>query len=125
MIRYHGNDRLIGIARRLMLTTLVVVVAGGATSLEASASTPMGHHRGKKANGHDGFGNKNIIKIRSANGKFNKSFSSAFNPTVNRGFQQVANTNVSGITNTQVAFCKRKHRSCRISQKMWTKARAK
>jgi hypothetical protein len=31
----------------------------------------------------------------------------------------VANTNISGQTNTQIAFCRKKHRFCKISQKLW------
>lgn len=63
--------------------------------------------------------NNGRVVLRSGNGRFNKNYATVFSPTVNRGLQQVSNTNISGQTPTQVAFCKRRHRICNISQRLW------
>ncbi|WP_345351223.1 hypothetical protein [Actinoallomurus liliacearum] len=66
----------------------------------------------------DGHGKWVRVAMHVGNGKFNKNYTTVLSPTVNRGLQQVSNTNVSGRTNTQVAFCRKRHRICRISQRM-------
>jgi hypothetical protein len=122
MIRHCGKTPLVGVvinARRLTLTALVIVISGAIASPQASANTPAIRQASWTVNSGDGHGNFGHICLHTGNGKFNKNFSTVLSPTVNRGFQQVSNTNISGRTNTQVAFCKRKHRFCKISQKLW------
>jgi hypothetical protein len=123
MIRHCGKSPLVGAvinARRLTLTAFVIVISGAIASPQASALTI---YQGSKAiivtgDGGDSYGH---ISQRNGNGKFNKNYSTVNSPTVNRGLQQVSNTNLSGQTNTQVAFCRKKHRVCKISQRLWTR----
>jgi hypothetical protein len=106
-------------ARRLTLVLPLVMVAGVIASPYASAA-PASPRTGSIIGGGDGHGEGNRISVRSGNGRFNRNYSTVLSPTVNRGFQQVSNTNVSGRTLTQVAFCKKRHRVCRISQRLGT-----
>jgi hypothetical protein len=104
-------------ARRLTLAIPLLVAAGmvpspGANAAPASPRTAWGLRAG------DGHGEGNRVSLHSGNGRLNRTYSTVLSPTVNRGFQQVSNTNVSGKTLTQVAFCKRRHRVCRISQRL-------
>jgi hypothetical protein len=120
MILHCGKSPLVGAvinARRLTLTALVIVISGVLASPQASANA-LAIHQGSLANAITGDGHGSHISLRSGNGKFNRNYSTVQSPTVNRGFQQVSNTNVSGTTNTQVAFCRKKHRVCKIYQKL-------
>jgi hypothetical protein len=124
MILHYGKSPLVGAvinARRLTLTVLVIVISGAIASPQVSANA-LAIRQGSLANvvTGDGRGNCGHICVRSGNGKFNRNYSTVHSPTINRGLQQVSNTNVSGKTNTQVAFCKKKHRVCKIYQKLRT-----
>lgn len=124
MIRHRGKSLRDGVvinASRLTLIAVAIVVSGAIASPQVSANalTVRQEARATVIAGH-GHGNSGRISVRSGNGRHNKNYSTVLSPTVNRGLQQVSNTNVSGRTNTQVAFCRKKHRVCRISQKLWT-----
>ncbi|MFC4015282.1 hypothetical protein ACFOY2_49280 [Nonomuraea purpurea] len=51
------------------------------------------------------------------NGKRNKSYMAVNSPTNMRGAQQIS-VSISGKTRTQAAYCKRRARICKISQRM-------
>jgi hypothetical protein len=123
MLRHCGNGSLVGAvtkARRLTLTALVIVISGAIASPHAiaSANTPASRHgfRTSVNTGGD-HGNSGHLKFRGGNGRFNKNYWEAFSPSFNSGPQQVQNVNLSGNTNTQIAFCRKRHRFCKISQK--------
>jgi hypothetical protein len=108
-------------ARRLALTTLVIVISGTSALPQASASAaaiPRGSWA-TLASGGDNSHNKSHIILHIGNGKNNRASNTLLSPTINHGLQQISNTNVSGSTNTQAAFCKKKTHVCRISQKLW------
>jgi hypothetical protein len=52
------------------------------------------------------------------NGKHNKNSITNNSPTFNHGIQHISNSVAAGSANAQAAFCKRKLRHCRISQRM-------
>jgi hypothetical protein len=122
MIRHCREKALIGAAinaRRLTLTALVIVVSGGSISPQASAKAAAITRSGwGTGGGSDSTNNNGFINLHVGNGKYNRTSSTVLSPTINHGFQQIANTNVSGQTITQTAFCKKKHRICRISQRL-------
>jgi hypothetical protein len=105
-------------ARRLTLTALVIVISGAGVSPSASAAAIT---RGSlvAGGGDDWTRNDGHVTQRFGNGVNNRSSSTFNSPTINHGLQQVSNTNISGRTTTQVAFCKKKNRVCKISQKLW------
>lgn len=102
--------------RTLVLAVLACGVPAALTPAQAHADEPAIARLNVVAG--DGHGKFNHVSIRSGNGKFNKNYSTVLSPTVNRGLQQVSNTNVSGVTNTQVGFCRKRHRYCKISQRL-------
>lgn len=81
--------------RRFTLFVLTLVVSGIVTPPPAVATGPTGWGDGKH--------NKNYMAVNS--------------PTNMRGAQQIS-VSISGKTKTQAAYCKRKARICRISQRM-------
>lgn len=117
----HSRNSPVGVnARRLTLAALVIVISGVGASSQAGASVRAIHQEARVTLvAGDGEGDSNRVSMRTGNGKFNRNYASVLSPTVNRGLQQIATTNVSGRTNTQTAFCHKKHRVCRISQRQW------
>ncbi|MGI8331972.1 hypothetical protein ACRYCC_18560 [Actinomadura scrupuli] len=107
-------------ARRAGFAALVILASGAIASPHAIA-TEVAHRQDSRAaaiTGDDN-GSAGPVSLRSGNGKFNRNNSTVLSPTINRGLQQVSNTNVSGKSITQVAFCKKRHRICKNSQKLW------
>jgi hypothetical protein len=122
MIRHGRNSPVRGRVRRPVLAVLVIVMSGAIAPPRADANVNAGTaHRGMWGTliTGDGQGDDNAVRLRTGNGKFNRNFASVLSPTVNRGLQQIASTNVSGSTNNQVAFCHKKHRVCKIRQRLW------
>jgi hypothetical protein len=122
MIRRRGKESLLGVvgnAWRLALITVVAAISVVIVSAQGNAralTTRQGTSPAVISGDGHGYGDR--IRIHSGNGKLNKNYSTVLSPTVNRGFQQVSNTNVSGKTSTQVGFCTKKHRVCKISQRL-------
>lgn len=120
MTRHCGKSSLAGAvvhARRLTLTALVIVLSAAIAAPEASAK-PGGPGARRAVFTGGGQGNSGRISVRGGNGRANRNFWQVLSPSFNSGPQQVQNVNLSGKTNTQVAFCKRSHRVCRISQRL-------
>jgi hypothetical protein len=85
--------------RRVPLVLLVAVVVAGGMPLRARAALVADDfHTGK-------------------GGRHNKNYVSTNSPQFNRGIQHITNTTVGGNIITQAAFCKKKLRHCRISQR--------
>jgi hypothetical protein len=125
MTRHHGKSPLIGTvinARRLTLTMLVIAISGAITSPPASANASVVRQESMAfpSNGHDhrgdGNGRTGRINMWGGNGRNNKNDWAVFSPNIIRGPQAMSHTNFGGQTNTQAAFCKRRHRVCKISQ---------
>ncbi len=103
----------------LVFAALICGISGGIMPGQARASEPeTGRNVAMGIRMGDGHGKYIRVTMTTGNGRFNKTYSTVFSPTVNRGLQQVSNTNVSGKTNTQVGFCRKKHRVCKISQRL-------
>lgn len=124
MIRGSGNPLVAAGMRRLMPAAFVVVTSGAIAAPHANANTntkapAIREGVGMTLVAGDGQGDSNYIKVRAGNGKLNRTYATVLSPTVNRGIQQVSNTNISGTTNDQVAFCHKKHRFCKIRQRIW------
>jgi hypothetical protein len=99
------------------LTALIIAVSGAIAAPEVSAK-PVGPGARRSVFNGGGQDNSGRISVRGGNGKANRNFWQVLSPSFNSGPQQVQNVNLSGKTNTQVAFCKRRHRVCKISQRL-------
>jgi hypothetical protein len=99
---------------RVTLTVLTIAICGAVGWPQATAhagSAPRGSGVMATAGDHG--------PITIGNGKRNKNYSQVFSPTIMRGVQHVSNASVTGDVPSQSAFCKKRHRVCHISEKLW------
>lgn len=64
-------------------------------------------------------GNDDHGSIKVGNGLHNKTSAQVYSPTVQSGTQQVSNSSVTGNAPSQSSLCRKRHRVCTISQKLW------
>ncbi|GGL07700.1 hypothetical protein Sme01_67370 [Sphaerisporangium melleum] len=57
--------------------------------------------------------------ITVGNGRHNFTYGQLFSPTYMRGAQHVSNASVVGHSPSQSAFCRKRHKVCHISERMW------
>ncbi|WP_248963295.1 hypothetical protein [Sphaerisporangium perillae] len=57
------------------------------------------------------------------NGKRNRNYAQVLSPTHMHGVQHVSNASVIGASPSQSGYCRKKHRVCHISEKMWVSDR--
>lgn len=84
---------------RAPLVLLVAVVVAGGMPLRARAALVS-----------DDF--------HTGNGRHNRNSVSVNSPSFDRGIQNITNTTAGGNSVAQAAFCKKKVRNCRISQRL-------
>jgi hypothetical protein len=132
MIHRRADNRLVSVvllnARRLTLATLVIMISGAAAAWPSAGANAMASAHGVAGprsfwtivvpddHGHNRF--------RNGNGRRNMTYSAVNSPTVLRGIQPIS-ISISGKINIQAAHCKKKHRVCKIRQKIssasWTR----
>jgi hypothetical protein len=113
-------------AGRLAVSTLApavltIVMTGAGIVSPAGASilaTGTGSAVAVPARSSDSGNGNGTVNEHSGNGRHNRNSFSINSPEINHGIQHITNTNVSGSTDTQAAFCKRRLRHCRISQRL-------
>ncbi|MET8162089.1 hypothetical protein ABZT47_37505 [Sphaerisporangium sp. NPDC005289] len=97
-------------ARAVLVVALSAAAAGTPASAGAAAFP-------REARAIAVTGDRGPIVI--GNGRHNYSYAQVHSPTYMRGVQHVSNASVIGHSPAQVAICRKRHRICHISEKLW------
>jgi hypothetical protein len=110
----NRQDRAAAVGRAALVVSALLLSAGAVSLGTTAHAATIGQGR-PRGQAHDDHGSK---RLHVGNGKYNKIYVGLNAPEYLTGMQHTDLTSVGGTTFSQTAACLKRHRVCKIQQKL-------